>query len=235
MARRKGPASTQGGIPRLRPWAGPSLFAYGFRPFFLAAGVWAFVAMAVWLTALTAGANLPSAMPPQQWHAHEMLFGFAIAAVAGFLLTAIPNWTGRLPLQGLPLAGLAGLWLAGRLAVATGAWIGAVPAAVLDLAFPAVLLAATVREVAAGRNWRNLPVVVALGLLAAANLLTHLETAVLTETASLGERLAVGVLAMLVGLIGGRIVPSFTTNWLKRRGDPDLPPPFGLVDKLPSQ
>src|SRR3954452_2374063 len=124
----------RGGVPRLRSWQGPSLLAYGFRPFFLAAGCWAVVALAGWIVALSTGWMPPTAFAASQWHAHEMLFGFAGAAVGGFLLTAIPNWTGRLPLQGWPLGALALLWLVGRLAVATSAWIGAGPAALLDLA-----------------------------------------------------------------------------------------------------
>ena len=220
-----------GGIPRLVPWSGPSLFAYGFRPFFLAAAAWACIALLLWLASLAHGLPLPSAMAPLAWHAHEMLFGFAMAAVGGFMLTAIPNWTGRLPLSGRPLAALAGLWLIGRVATLTSAWIGALPGAVLDLAFPAVLLAMVLREVAAGRNWRNLPVCAGAALLLAANLLTHLEPLGFADATALGQRLGIGTLAMLVSLIGGRIIPSFTTNALRREGETRLPAAFGPFDK----
>ena len=220
-----------GGIPRLVPWSGPALFAYGFRPFFLAAAAWACTALLLWLASLAHGLPLPSAMAPLAWHAHEMLFGFAMAAVAGFMLTAIPNWTGRLPLSGRPLAALAGLWLVGRLATVTSAWIGAVPGAVLDLAFPLALLAVVLREVAVGRNWRNLPVCAGAALLLVANLLTQLEPLGLADATGLGQRLAIGTLAMLVALIGGRIIPSFTTNALRRQGEARLPAPFGRLDK----
>lgn len=100
------------GIPRYRTWEGPALLQQGFRPFFLAAGVWAAAALVLWLSMLQGRASLPTAFDPITWHAREMLFGFAAAAMAGFLLTAVPNWTGRMPLQGVPLAGLAALWLA---------------------------------------------------------------------------------------------------------------------------
>jgi uncharacterized protein involved in response to NO len=213
------------------PWAGPSLFAYGFRPFFLAAASWAAIALPLWLASLGHEAALPTAFAPMAWHAHEMLFGFAMAAMAGFMLTAIPNWTGSLPLGGWPLAGLAGLWLVGRLAMLTSAWIGPLAAALLDLAFPAVLLAAVAREIVAGRSWRNLPVCAALAAVLAANLLTHLEPLSIAGTGGLGQRLAIGTLAMLVALIGGRIVPSFTANALKRQGAASLPAPFGRFDK----
>jgi uncharacterized protein involved in response to NO len=220
-----------GGIPRLRAWRGPALLAYGFRPFFLAAGIWAVVALPLWLLALAGHLALPTAFDPVAWHAHEMLLGFAMAAVAGFVLTAVPNWTGRLPLNGVPLAALALLWLAGRLAVLAGAWIGALPAAALDLAFPLALAAAVVREVAAGRNWRNLPVCGGLVALLLANLLMHLEPLGVAATSAVGERLAIATLALLVTLIGGRIVPSFTANWLKRRGVTGLPAPLGRLDR----
>ena len=136
----------------------------GFRPFFLLAGVYALVAMALWLLVLRGGVLLPGPMDPLSWHAHEMLFGFAGAAVAGFVLTAVPNWTGRLPLSGVPLLLLVLLWAAARvLAAAPVPW----PlVAAVDVAFPVTLCAVVVREVIAGGNRRNLPVGVALGLLA---------------------------------------------------------------------
>lgn len=223
--------SAAGGVPRLRPWGGAPLLSYGFRPFFLGAGVTAPLALLVWLGVVAHGLVPPTAFAPAAWHAHEMLFGFAMAAVAGFLLTAVPNWTGRMPLNGWPLAALAGLWLAGRLAVAFGDRLGAAAAAALDLAFPLVLLTVILREVATGRNWRNLPVCAALAALLLANLLMHLEPLDIAASAALGHRLGIATLALLVSLIGGRIVPSFTTNWLKRQGAPSLPAPFGTLDK----
>jgi uncharacterized protein involved in response to NO len=89
----------------------PAFLTYGFRPFFLAAGLWSAVALTIWIVMLDAGVTLPSRFDPLAWHVHEMLFGFVMAAVAGFLLTAIPNWTVRLPLSGGSLALLATLWL----------------------------------------------------------------------------------------------------------------------------
>jgi uncharacterized protein involved in response to NO len=91
-------------IPRYRAHSGPAVLSAGFRPFFLCAALWAAVAVPVWLALLAGEVGLPSALPPAIWHAHEMVFGYAAAVVAGFLLTAIPNWTGRMPLQGGPLA-----------------------------------------------------------------------------------------------------------------------------------
>jgi uncharacterized protein involved in response to NO len=151
------------GIPRYRPFGGPALLRQGFRPFFLGAAGWAMAAMVLWIAILQGIVFLPTAFDPVAWHVHEMLFGFVIAAIAGFLLTAIPNWTGRMPLQGVPLAVLVGVWLAGRLAVGASAWIGAGSAAVFDLAFLTLLLGVVLREILAGRNWRSLPMPVVLG------------------------------------------------------------------------
>ncbi len=111
-------AELRAAVPRLRAHHGPAVLAYGFRPFFFAAAVWASLSLALWLAALEGAPVVASAFDPLLWHAHEMVFGFVGAAITGFLLTAIPNWTGRMPLQGWPLLGLVGLWLAGRLAVA---------------------------------------------------------------------------------------------------------------------
>jgi uncharacterized protein involved in response to NO len=220
-----------GGIPRYRAWQGPALLQQGFRPFFLAAGLWAAGALVLWLAMLTGTVVLPTAFDPVSWHAHEMLFGFAAAAMAGFLLTAVPNWTGRMPLQGLPLAGLAALWLAGRVAVAFSAWTGPLAAAALDLAFLTAMLGAVGREILAGRNWRNLPVCLALAALLLANALTHLDAIGFAATSAAGLRLGIAVLVALITLVGGRIVPSFTSNWLKKRGELRLPAPFGRIDR----
>ena len=162
----------------------PSLFDRGFRPFFLLAGLWAPTALLLWLAMLAGILEVPTAMDPVAWHVHEMLFGFVAAAIAGFLLTAVPGWTGRPPLRGLPLLALAVLWLAGRLAVALSAWIGADAAAAIDIAFLASLAAFCAREIAIGRNWRNLAVIALLALLIAANALFHLGD---TETAGRGS------------------------------------------------
>src|SRR5690349_16246680 len=92
-------------IPRYRSHAGPALLSAGFRPFFLGAAIWAALAVPLWLAVFAGKVEVPSALAPTTWHVHEMVFGYAAATVAGFLLTAIPNWTGRLPLQGGPLVG----------------------------------------------------------------------------------------------------------------------------------
>jgi uncharacterized protein involved in response to NO len=200
-----------------------------FRPFFLLAGLWAVIAVALWLAQLEGRLALATAFDPVTWHGHEMLFGFAQAAVAGFMLTAVPNWTGRMPIQGWGLGALALLFVAGRFAVAFSAEIGPAAAAI-DLAFPLLLLAALAREIVTGRNWRNLPMLGALGSLGLANGLTHLEALGWATTAPLGLRLGTAVLISLIVLVGGRIIPSFTRNWLAKRHEASMPAPFGRFD-----
>ena len=211
-------------IPRYRRHAGPVILSAGFRPFFLGSAIWAAIGVPLWLCAYITGLVVPTALPPSIWHAHEMIFGFAAATVAGFLLTAIPNWTGRMPLQGGPLAALVLLWGIGRVAVLSSAAIGAPLAAVADLSFPAAFLAAVAREIIAGRNWRNLPVLTALALLLIGNLLVHLDALGVADTAPLGDRLGLITLLLLISLVGGRIIPSFTRNWLAKTC-PVVPPP----------
>lgn len=210
----------------------PALFRQGFRPFFLAAGLWALAMVALWLPVYLGEVELPTRFGPVAWHAHEMLFGYALAAVAGFLLTAVPNWTGRLPVAGARLAGLAALWLAGRVAITCSAWLPAWLVAVADLALPVALLTVALREIVAGRNWRNLPVVAALAGLALASGLDHAEANDWLAADGHGVRLAIAILVLLISLIGGRVVPSFTRNWLHKRGAASLPASFGVFDRI---
>jgi uncharacterized protein involved in response to NO len=218
-------------IPRYRPHAGPILLSAGFRPFFLGSAVWAAIGIPLWLAVYGGGTSLPSLLPPLIWHVHEMVFGFAAATVAGFLLTAIPNWTGRMPLQGRPLAVLVLLWAVGRVGILLSGLIGGYAAAVADLAFPAAFLGAVAREIVVGKNWRNLPMLIALSFLLIGNLLVHLDAIGIASTAELGNRLGVATLLMLISLVGGRIIPSFTRNWLiKNRPEVSPPRPESQVD-----
>ena len=209
----------------------------GFRPFFLLGSAWSAVAVTLWLGMLAGLLDPLGGMDALVWHQHEMLFGFASAIVTGFILTAIPNWTGRLPVAGFALAGLALLWLTGRAALLLGGIIGNPLAAAIDSVFLFVLAALIAREIIKGSNWRNLPPALVIGLLAIANGLFHLEDQGVPALNGLGTRLGIGAIVMLIGLIGGRIVPSFTRNWLaKRKTSPDqaspLPSPFNKLDRL---
>jgi uncharacterized protein involved in response to NO len=218
-------------IPRLQPYAGPALFSYGFRPFFLFGALYAGLAVLVWMPVFAGELALLTAFAPRDWHVHEMLYGFVPAVVTGFLLTAIPNWTGRLPLQGTPLIVLFLAWVAGRIAVTFSGAIGWGPAAIIDGGFLLLMAAAAAREIMAGSNWGNLKVVALVGVLASGNIAFHLE-AHFAGSAEISTRVGLGAVTMLITLIGGRIVPSFTRNWLARENPGRLPAPFGRFDAV---
>ncbi len=215
--------------PRTKPGNYPAVLSYGFRPFFLMGALYGGLAILVWLPILSGSLQTWSLFHPVDWHVHELLFGYLAAIVTGFLLTAIPNWTGRLPVQGLPLALLALLWLAGRFAVFFSAGIGWAAAMVIDCAFLLALAAAAATEIVAGRNWRNLKVLAPVTVLFAANVLFHIE-AHIAGSADIGRRLGIAAGILLIMVIGGRIIPSFTRNWLFRENPGRLPVPFGRFD-----
>lgn len=204
----------------------------GLRTFFPAAGLWACLAMLLWVLMLHGIVQLPTAFHPVVWHLHELLFGFVAAAIAGFLLTAIPNWTGRPALSRGAVAALALLWLLGRLAVATSAWIGPALAMAVDLAFLIALAAVIANELLAARSPRNLPVIAALTLLIVANAMTHAGLFAGPAWSAAGERLAIAAIVGLITVIGGRIIPVFTTNWLRGRGARTLPAPADRFDRV---
>ena len=217
-------------LRKARMAASPPVLRGGFRPFFLACALWAIFALPIWLVSLLGGFELPSAMDPLTWHRHEMLFGFVGAAVAGFLLTAIPNWTGRLPIAGWPLAALALLWLAGRLAVMWSAATGPTLAAGIDVALWLVLAFVGAREILAAKN-RNLPLVAMVLLFGLANALDHAGANGVIADGDLGMRAGIALVILMISVIGGRIVPSFTRNWLAKQGHKEgLPGQPGRFD-----
>lgn len=210
-----------------RAYQGAALFSFGFRPFFMGAAVWAAAAVPIWLWSHLSGGAVAI---DRDWHVHEMLFGYLGGVVAGFLLTAVPNWTGRLPVAGASLAALYWLWVAGRIAMLMS---GAFPiaSAVVEAAFLVVFAMVVWREVLAGRNWRNAPVCAMVTLLAAANLSFHARL-IWPIAGPLAERAALAAMAMLIALIGGRITPSFTRNWLVQQRIETEPHPFGALDRV---
>jgi uncharacterized protein involved in response to NO len=210
---------------------GPALFSYGFRPFFLSATLFALIVVPVWMFAFRGSVSLEGPFAPSDWHVHEMTFGYGSAVLAGFLFTAVPNWTGRMPTRGWPLLLLSVIWLAGRLAVAGLLGLGPTGAMLVDQAFLLAVVAMIAREIVAGRNWRNLKVLVPVTVFWMANLVFHLE-AIESGAADHGRRLGIAVLIFLIMLIGGRIVPSFTRNWLAQRGCASVPAPFDRFDTI---
>ena len=203
----------------------------GFRPFFLAGAPWAATAMILWIGELAGLWRFAESYGAIAWHAHELLFGYVSAVVSGFLLTAIPNWTGRLPLRGGPLLALFALWLAGRLALLIVDWIGIAAAATIDAAFLVVFAFVILREIIAGRNWRNLKTVVLVSVLAVGNIAFHFEV-IVARAPDISVRIGTSVIVGLIMLIGGRIIPSFTRNWLAKQGSSRFPASFDRFDQL---
>ena len=212
--------------------AAPPFLRGGFRPFFFGGALWAVVALTLWLLTLAGAVQLPSAFDALAWHRHEMLFGFVGAVIAGFLLTAVPNWTGRLPIAGPPLAALFGLWFAARMAVLFSAAIGLAAAAVLDVGFFVMLAFLAAREVLQSKN-RNLPIVGLIFLFGLVDALDYAGAAGIIVDPALAWKCGFALVIILISLIGGRIIPSFSRNWLAkqgvREGLPAQPTRFDLV------
>ncbi len=210
-------------------YSGPIIFSYGFRPFFFFGALWAAMAVPIWIAGYFLGDMGLPIKTGVAWHAHEMIFGYSSAIIAGFLLTAVPNWTGRRPMVGVPLAALFGLWFAGRIGLLIDfnpGWIDQV----LDSAFLVVFAALILREVLAGKNKRNVKIALILSLFALANIGFHLMMHFGWWSFDQLSKLGLGIVLMLIVIIGGRVTPSFTTNWLRSRSDVK-PVAMNLYDK----
>ena len=220
--------------PRLRRFA---LFEAGFRVFFLLAPLYAACALAEWVLVYLGVIGAPGAASPTLWHAHEMLFGFAAAGVAGFFLTAVPNWTGAPYVRGLLLMTLAGIWLLGRIAMHAGVAVPPGVAAAIDLAFLPTLAAFVAPPLLRNGIGRNAFLLVVLLALWGADLAMQAELAGPSlgfdaASGSRGARVAIDILALLITVIGGRIVPAFTTTSLKLRGERKLPTSSAVLNRL---
>ena len=204
-------------------------FSYAFRPFFLLNSIFAIVVILTWVMTLH-GSGIPGLTP--MWHSHEMLVGFAMAAVAGFSLTAVANWTGRPSVHGIPLVWLVFCWLAGRLAMLFSGWLPAGVVALLDMLFPLLLCVLLGREIFGGQSKRNYILVIILAFMAFLNGIYHLG---ISQVFPAGDRLAIFLLIhtmlVLVTIIAGRIVPAFTGNWLRMQGQTRLPVNSDIVNQ----
>ncbi|MAS03299.1 MAG: short-chain dehydrogenase [Ahrensia sp.] len=209
----------------------PAILRQGFRIFFLAAATWAALVMAIFVAVLSGVSVISPAFGLVDWHIHELLFGYTGAVIAGFLLTAVPNWTKRLPVSGWRLLILFLIWVAGRIAVTVSGDSNALLVAVFDLAFPVWLIFVIARELVVGRSYRNLRVLALVTLFAGANIAFHYEAAT-TGTTDYSRRGGIAVILLLIMLIGGRVIPSFTRNWLAQNRSKSFPVPFGRFDGL---
>lgn len=199
-----------------------ALFEYGFRPFFLLAGAYGAAGLLAWIGLFSGAFALPLAWPEMLWHGHEMVFGFAAAGMGGFMLTAVPNWTGAAPLRGSRLAVLTLLWLAGRVAMWGCAALPGPLVALLDLAFLPALAVSVGGSLVAQipvSGYRNAVFLVLLTLLWLGDLLTQLDALGAWPGAALpGLHLGIDVLLLAITMVGGRIIPTFTANALRLAG-----------------
>ncbi len=195
--------------------ADATFLALGFRPFYLLAGVFAAVAVPIWLMSFTGGMRMDGYLPGIAWHSHEMIFGFAPAIMAGFLLTAVRNWTGQPTPTGMSLAALVVLWLVARILMLTGP---ATAAALIDSLFLPALGVAIAIPIWRSRNKRNYKILAVLTALTLANVCFHLASlGVLPVGASrVAIFAALDVIAILVAIIGGRVIPAFIGNAIEK-------------------
>lgn len=212
----------------------PLLLSYGFRPLFLCVVATGLVFIPWWTAVFFGLVDYHGPIGPIAWHGHEMVFGFVGAAIGGFLLTAVANWTNRPAVSGLPLALIVASWLLARLVLAIDLGLGTVPLLLVDSAYWILLTSIIGREIVLGGNWRNLKVVVILGGFIVLTVLFHASDTfgLATDTGRMALRAAIMLTALLITLIGGRIVPAFTGNWLRaNKPQSNLPAAFGHLDR----
>jgi uncharacterized protein involved in response to NO len=203
---------------RPAPSAPMPLFSLGFRPFYVLAAAAAFLMVPCWVLIFLGVLPQHTAFAGADWHAHEMIFGYAVAVLVGFLYTAVPNWTGIATPRGASLAALAGLWLLGRAAMLAGGVLPAALVAAIDVAFLPLAALGVLIPLWKKRNRRNLGFPVAMMALAVLNLCMHLEAAGAIETDRLSVRIALGIFAIVLVVMTGRVVPFFTGNALPKAG-----------------
>ncbi len=211
------PAKSQLSLKPLSPFA--QLFEFPFRIFFLLTALYAILSVPAWLVYLFTGLPLPVGWSAFHWHSHEMLFGFVAPAISGFVLTAVCNWTGSAPVRGRWLFILALLWLAGRIVMWTASWWPLWLVAVVDALFLAVVALYLTWIILARGSRKNLILSAVIILLFLANIVMH--AGFLTGTTGLlqsGVKMAFTLIALLIVIIGGRIIPLFTSNWLRKEG-----------------
>ncbi len=216
--------------PTFPRYEGPVFLSYGFRPFFLGAALFAGLVVLIWIALFAGQIPMEFLYPAREWHVHEMLFGYLPALIAGFLLTAMPNWTDRMPLRGVPLLLMFLLWLAGRLLIVSP-WFGPSTVAVIDGAFLVLLAAYVWREIISARSWDRAPIGVLVSFFAGANILFHLS-ALQGRPTDFPERLALSVMTLMLTVIGGRLTPTFTREFFINEKLSRLPEVFSRVDGI---
>jgi uncharacterized protein involved in response to NO len=211
-------------------YRGPAVFSYGFRPFFLGAALFAGVVIPVWILVFAGVGHSGFLYPARDWHVHEMVFGFLPAVITGFLLTAIPNWTDRPPIRGYELMLLFTLWLAGRVLIAIPGFTPLI-SAIIDVGFLVAVAGLVWREIVAAKSWSRTPMGILISLYAGANVVFHVRALSMTST-DLPERMGLSLVMMLLVLIGGRVIPNFTEEFLAESDRSERPASFSYYDGL---
>ncbi len=213
------------------PYKGFAVFSSAYRIFFFSAACWAFLSLILWVLYLSG--QLDVGADALSWHAHELIYGYGGAVVAGFAFTAIPNWTGRVPVRGFELMLMFIFWFGARIgAVAELNDFGTgLHRAGFEAAFFLLFVALAAREVTAGKNWRNMKIIVFFSLFALSVITTNLDRLDMIMLPFSGWLTGLGVLLLLISVIGGRIIPAFTKNWMMKQGEQGkMPIMFGKFD-----
>lgn len=210
----------------LRDYRGPALFSFGFRPFFLFAAIWATMTVPLWITALLFGGETLEVVFTRGWHVHELLFGYSGAVIVGYLTVAGANWTGHFPVAGRPIFVLLVIWLAGRVAM-LASW--PILSGAIEASFLILFAMALWREQLAARNWRSVAPCIVVSLLACSDVMFHVSPPGQPLSAA-SERFAMALILFMIAMIGGRLVPSFTRNWMAQRKIAPEPAPYGRLD-----
>ncbi|MUO85284.1 NnrS family protein [Agrobacterium vitis] len=222
---------TGGGIPRGLGRDSPVLLSYGFRPFYLGAGLWAIATMAIWVSTVGGWLDLADTYGQSAWHAHELLFGFMPAVLVGYLMTTVPNWTGRFPLSGTPLAHLVFIWLAGRVSMLMVGETTALIMLLIDWIFLPLFASFCLREVWVARRIADAKPILSVTLLAFINGGFHVA-AMAGGDVGAWARAGLSVYILLIAATAGKLIPSFTNNWLSQAGRPRLAPGSYVTDRI---
>jgi len=214
----------------------PVFLSYAFRSMFFFAGLYGVGSISWWVSIYFFGFGTPPiSMDSISWHGHEMVFGFLIPCVVGFLLTAVGSWAKRPPVSGTPLGFLLLFLIVGRLGMSFSLYINPFILMILDSIFLAWAGFLFAKEVILGKDQRNYKLAILMGGLLLANVIFHLETTQLLEfPPRFGLRVSIGLVLMILLTIAGRIIPNFTKNWLLKQNSEasNLPVAFNQYDKL---
>lgn len=220
-----------GGIPRGVGRDGLVLLSYGFRPFYLGASLWAIATITIWICAMNGWLGVGDVYGRSAWHAHELLFGFMPAVLTGYLMTTVPNWTGRFPLSGKPLAGLVFIWIAGRISMLIVAERSFLIPLLIDWIFLPVFAYFCLRESWGARRIADAKPILCLTSLAVINGGFHIA-AMTGGDVSAWARAGLSIYVLLITATASKLIPSFTNNWLAQSGQPRLAPANRVIDRL---